>query len=86
MPDFYKRMFTLDAGTTYTILGSAGTGSAAGKTLESCTAIVADSSTSVSLKFPGEDAWQTGVTLIAGEIYPYKLVGVRPTARIRGLN
>jgi hypothetical protein len=86
MPDFYNRMFTLAGGTTYTVLGAAGTGVQKGNTLEACTGIVADTATTASLKFAGTDGWLTGVTLNAGVIYPYKLVGIRPTQNVRGLN
>jgi hypothetical protein len=87
MPDFYKTMFTLDAGKTHTVLGSGFTGSGwTGATLQPCTGLISDVTTRVNLKFAGPDPWQTGVTLNAGVLYPYKLIGVYATVPVHGLN
>lgn len=85
MSDFYQRMFNLTGGVTYTVLGAAGTGQNAGQTLETCVALVSDTSQLVSLRFAGGTGWLTGVTFNAGIIYPYRPVGVRGSVNLRGL-
>ena len=85
MSDFYQRMFRLTGGVTYTILGSGGTGENAGQTLETCIALVSDTTQSVSLRFAGATGWMTGVSFNAAVIYPYRPVGVRAPSPIRGL-
>lgn len=85
MPDFYKTMFNLTGGVTYTVLGSAGTGENAGQTLNTCTGLVSDRPQVIKLRFAGGDGWLTGVTMNAGQIYPYRPVGVNAPQTLRGL-
>lgn len=85
MSDFYQKMIFLEGGVTFTTLGSAGTGANAGRTLDTCVALVSDTTQNVNLRFAGATGWFTGVSFIAGTIYPYRPVGVRGTNQIRGL-
>lgn len=85
MPDFYSKMFNLNGGTTYTVLGAAGVGPSKGATLETCTGLISDISQTVSLAFSGGTGWLTGITMNAGVVYPYRPVGVRAANTIRGL-
>ena len=85
MPDYYRNMFNLTGGVTYTVLGSAGTGENAGQTLETCVGLVSDRAQIIKLRFAGGTSWLTGVTLNAGEIYPYRPVGINAAQTLRGL-
>jgi hypothetical protein len=84
--DLYKGMFKITPGTTFTVLGSQGTGSFAGSTLPACTGLLPTADSTASLKFFGGENWITGVTLSKGIIYPFKLVGININATAFVLN